>query len=116
MRWLFRRLDATPSQERTLREVAEVLAKAASGARSDAAKLGSAIAASVRADVVDDEALRGLREELSSLHDKTEASLAAAIAQVHAALDPTQRERLAALLERAGYGPMVGGPYRSATI
>ena len=90
--------------------------RAAAAVRSDAVAIRGAIASSLRADVVDDAALEGLRSELAALRDQADKSLADAISEVHGALDASQRERLADLLERAGRGrPGGGGPYREAT-
>ena len=110
MRFAFERLDTTPGQEKVIRQALREVREAAHGLRDDVHGLGRDVLGSFRDPVFDpelvSERLHGGDERLEELR----RSVVGALAQIHEALDPDQRDKLSRWLERA---PRWGGPYRS---
>jgi hypothetical protein len=99
------RLEASPSQSEVIRaafrSVADELHAAADERKTTREDLGKAVGGEQF-----DEQVMG---ELFARHDQRleqiRRSLVGALAKVHDVLEPTQRERLAAMLGRRGFGP-----------
>lgn len=113
LRFVFRRLDTSPGQERLIREAAdEVIARGSvllDALASSRREVGRAFSEDeFDADRVVEELMKP-DDALAELR----ASLAARLFEIHSNLDPEQRRRLGELLGRRGR-PHFGGPYRSA--
>jgi uncharacterized membrane protein len=99
------RLEASPSQSEVIREafrsVAEEVRAAADERKSTREDLGKAVGGEQF-----DEQVMG---ELFARHDQRleqiRRAVVGALARVHDVLEPTQRERLASMLGRRGFGP-----------
>ncbi|MBI4819899.1 MAG: periplasmic heavy metal sensor [Deltaproteobacteria bacterium] len=99
-RWLGRRLDATPGQTEAIREAVEEIGEALSGLRGGVGGEAATLAGLFRNDTFD----RAPFDELAKAHreriQKLEETIAEALERVYAVLEPSQREELAALIER----------------
>jgi uncharacterized membrane protein len=111
LRAIFARLDTTPGQEREIRSAIEELQSAGRSARKSARDAREGLARAVRGDTIDDAALVELKARAEDLAADMHRAFESALRRVHAILDPSQRERLASILERGGR-PW-GGPYRA---
>jgi Spy/CpxP family protein refolding chaperone len=104
--WLSRAIDATPGQERVLLAAFERLATAHRKARTDVQKAMGALARQMGADAFDREAAQ---QELTQAHAElvhVEEAILDAAAEIHEALEPAQRRRLAELIRQvAEAGP-----------
>ncbi|EDM79151.1 hypothetical protein PPSIR1_27333 [Plesiocystis pacifica SIR-1] len=102
-------IDASPEQERVISDAARELRRDLEGMRDEGKASRRDLADAFGPERLDEERLG----ELFARHDErlTEArkSVVGALAKVHDALDPDQRQRLARWLARRG--PMAG-PYR----
>jgi Spy/CpxP family protein refolding chaperone len=112
LRGIFARLDTTPGQEREIRAAIEELQTQARSAREKVRGAREGLARALRGDAVDDAAFVELRARAEDVASEMHRAFEAALRRVHAILDPAQRERLAALLERGPFGRW-GGPYRA---
>jgi len=96
------RLDATPAQEKVIRDAVDEVREAASKLKGEARRTRADVAAAFRKPAFD-EVLFG---ELYARHDRGLEELRKAFvgagARVHDALDERQRARLADLIEAAG--------------
>jgi len=99
LRQIFEHLDATPGQEKVMREAASELRAEAAKHREELHKTRADIAKAMRSESFD-EVLLG---ELFARHDSALESLrkatTGALARVHVVLDERQRARLADLIE-----------------
>jgi hypothetical protein len=99
-----RRIGAGPEAEKVLAAEADALASELSGLRADGAALRAELADLLAAPTLDaDRARAALEARLARLGD-VKARLAEALARVHAALGPAERERLAALVRSGPRG------------
>jgi Spy/CpxP family protein refolding chaperone len=102
LRHVVNRLDATPAQEKVIRDAVDELRESASKLRGEARRTRADVAAAFRKPAFD-EVLFG---ELYARHDRSLEELRKAFvgagAKVHDALDERQRARLADLIETAG--------------
>jgi hypothetical protein len=110
LRYLSRRLYATPAQERTVAEAVEQFHSDVAPLRGEAHKTRSDLAAAMRRPSFDEVQMG----ELFARHDEALEKLRKAVvglgARVHEALDERQRDQLATMIER---GPgFRGGPSR----
>jgi Spy/CpxP family protein refolding chaperone len=115
LRGIFSRLDTTPGQEREIRAAIEELQTtartAAGGLRNARGDLARAIGGEVFDEVAASEASTRADATSTAIKD----AVASALRRIHAVLDPTQRARLAELLEKGpGFGRRWGNPYRDA--
>jgi Spy/CpxP family protein refolding chaperone len=102
--WLMRRIGARPEQERAIRAEADALSEAFLALRGDVRGLRGDLADLLAAPALDDARVRELLDARLARTEVLRARFAEAIARVHAALDPPQREALAAMVRR--------GPHR----
>ena len=116
---LFEALDATPAQEKVIREAADELRGGAEGLRGEVRASRGDVAAAVRSPSLDETRIGEVFARHDAALEKMRRAAVGAVARVHAVLDDRQRERLAELLE---HGPWAGGrgegrrhegPYRS---
>jgi len=109
--YVLERLDTTPGQEKVIVSAVDAFAERARSAAKDARASRKAVAEAVRAEHFDTRAFAALfdghLESLTVLRDE----LAKTALSIHDALNESQRERLADLVEsgpRLGYGPHAG--------
>jgi len=98
--WLSDRLQATPGQERAIAAALERVLAAKEKARGDLAKVGAALARELRSPQLDRDALQ---REVSQAHGElvhVEEAVLDAASEIHEALEPEQRRRLAELLDQ----------------
>jgi uncharacterized membrane protein len=112
--WLFEHLDASPAQEKLIRQEADQLFEKARAFRTELFDSRATLAEAMRGEVFDS----GTVADRLAGHDVALHALrleaVAALGRIHESLDERQRERLADLLStgrRPGPGPD-GGPYR----
>ncbi len=110
MRGLFERLDTTPGQEKVVKSAFDEVRKAAEGVKDDLMAARGDVAKAFRSEAFDESIAGDLLSRHDAKMDELRKTLVGALAKIHGALDPEQRERLARFLER---GPRPwGGPYR----
>ena len=103
-RWLFQQLDTTPGQEKVFQSAADDLEGRAHQLRTELEQLGQDLGKALRAPVFDGGAVRESFARLRAHLDTLEESVIGHGAKLHEALDESQRDALADLLER--------GPHR----
>jgi uncharacterized membrane protein len=104
--WLLRRIGARPEQERAVRAELDALSDAFLAARGDARALRGDLADLLAAPDLDPARVGAALDARLARMDALRSRLAEAVARVHAALDPAQREALAAVVRE---GPHRGG-------
>ncbi|MBX3273929.1 MAG: periplasmic heavy metal sensor [Sandaracinaceae bacterium] len=108
--FVFDRLETTPAQEREIRAALDTLLEKRGELRREGEASRRDLARLMRTETLDETILG----EAFARHDERlrelQKAFADALGKVHQALDPAQRERLAAFLERERDG--WGGPYR----
>jgi Spy/CpxP family protein refolding chaperone len=104
--WVLRRIGARPEQERAVRAEAEALSEAFLALRGDARALRGDLAELLAAPALDPARVGEVLDARLARAEALRARLAEAVARVHAALDPAQRDALAALVR---HGPHRGG-------
>src|SRR5512139_743145 len=109
---LFRRIGARPEQERAVRAEAEALSEAFLALRGDARALRGDLADLLAAPALDPARVASVLDTRLQRAEALRTRIAEAVARVHAALDPAQREALAAIVRqgphRHGCGRMRG--------
>jgi hypothetical protein len=115
LRGLFARLDTTPGQEKEIRAALEELRDAARASKESLSGAREGVARAVKGEVFDEIAIGEASVKLDGATGGVKNAFEAALRRIHAVLDPKQRERLAALLERGprAFRDGFGGPYRS---
>lgn len=93
--WLFRKLDASPGQEKALRGALNEARDVALEMREDGREARQALAALFRAETLEHEVLERWLEERAERFNALKLRLFSQLQAVHAALDPEQRERVA---------------------
>jgi uncharacterized membrane protein len=101
-RRLAARIGASPAQEEVLASEATSLAKALHGVRREVAEVREAIAALLTAESLDAAALAAALDRPAARIAEVRARLEAAVARIHGALGPAERERLADVLRNLG--------------
>jgi uncharacterized membrane protein len=97
-----RRLGATPEQEKVLRESLEAVRRAGWRARSEWPAVRVEAARALRAETFDEATWTSTQERARAVIATLETTTGEALRSVHAALQPTQRQQLADLVE---FGP-----------
>jgi uncharacterized membrane protein len=104
LRFLYRRLGTRPDQERVISAEAEALASELRALRAELRSVRDELADLVAAPAVDaasvQAAIDARLERVAALRTK----LAAALARIHATLEPSQRQTLAALIRDGAHG------------
>jgi hypothetical protein len=106
LRWIFERLDATPGQEKVIREAFEEIRNAVREAKVDFRKSRSKVADALRNDEFGHDDIGEAWVGQDGLLEKVRLKISSALQRVHEALDEKQRKILADLIER---GPRFGG-------
>jgi hypothetical protein len=106
LRRVFRRIGMRPDQEAAVTAELEALSAEVRALGLDARDLRADVAALLAEPALDAERVRAAMGPRLSRIDSVRARFAEAIARVHAALEPAQREALAALVRA---GPHRGG-------
>jgi Spy/CpxP family protein refolding chaperone len=117
LRALFARLDTTPGQEREIRSAIEDLRERARDAKSGLPETRENLGKAVAGETFDDAAFEAVSARVDATAEKMKDAVASALKRVHAVLDPKQRERLAEIVGKGGFGRWNrggggGGPYR----
>lgn len=102
-RWLvyraFEELDASPAQEKVLRQALADLRRSFEELRPGLDALRGSVATALRGDTFDSAALQSAFERQTAELGQRGSAVATALAKAHDALDPDQRRRLARLVE-----------------
>lgn len=98
----FRRLDATPGQEKALRGIMDELRAKRSAIRDELVKARKDAAAAMRGEQWDENALGASVARIDASVDITRKALVEALAKTHEVLDERQRKILADLIEDGG--------------
>jgi Spy/CpxP family protein refolding chaperone len=120
LRALFARLDTTPGQEREIRAAIEDLSDRARDAKAGLPDTRENFSKAIAGDTFDAAAFEAVSARFDATAEKLKDALASALKRIHAVLDPKQRERLAEIVSKGGFGrwgrggvgPSDGGPYR----
>ena len=114
-RWLFRKLDTSPAQERIVRNAIDAVRQDAERFRKDGKGSRQELADLLRAPDYDSERVRNWFVAREQEFQKVRDSVVGALGDVYEVLDDEQREKLAKLVERAqGHRACRhGGAYRS---
>jgi len=107
LRFLFRRLGTRPEQEQVISKELDALFQEGGALRDDMREGRAELAALFSAEALDAAALSAALDRRMAKVGEVRLRAEAALARVHAALDPAQRAQLAAMLTR---GP--GGMHR----
>ena len=102
MRGLFRRIDATPAQERAIVAEMEKLEDRVHAAKAGVHDARGDLAAAVRGPVLDDAALGAVLGRVDAAIGEVRSAMIDALRGVHGVLDDRQRSRIADLVERRG--------------
>jgi hypothetical protein len=110
MHGLFRRIDASPAQERAIVAELEKLEDRVHAAKAGVHDARGDLAAAVRGPVLDDAALGAVLGRIDAALGEVRAAMIDALRGVHGLLDDRQRGQVADLLERRGWrrGPAQG--------
>jgi hypothetical protein len=99
LRGLFSRLEATPSQQRTIEAAVSEFFASTEKLKEGWKKARTDLAAVLRSAQLDDAQLHAAFAGQDILFEQTRASATALLTRVHATLDEEQRRRLAEMLE-----------------
>ena len=112
--FLSRRVDATPAQEKAMRDAFNEVRTQADGVWAEVSAARSEVARAFRQPELDPEVIVGELNRPDDALAELRRSVAGRIAELHTILDPDQRETLADMLERDFRRPR-RGPYRTAS-
>lgn len=107
-RALFHRLDTTPGQEKVILATMDRVHAAMLRAHQTLHGQRPSVAKAMRGEHFDGEAVRAATEQAQAAADEVRKAVTEGLSQVHEALTPEQRSRLADLIEfggREGCGP-----------
>lgn len=118
LRSLYARLDTTPGQEREIRAAIEELRERAWDAKTDLPSARENIGKAIAGETFDDGAFEAVSARVDATAEKLKDAVGSALKRIHGVLDPKQRERLADIVGKGGFGCWgrgggFGGPYRS---
>ena len=102
MHALFRRIDATPAQERAIVAEVDQLEDRVHAAKAGVHDARPDLAAALRGPVLDDAALGAVLGRVDAAIGEVRAAVIDALRGVHGLLDDRQRGQVADLLERRG--------------
>ncbi len=104
MHALFRRIDATPAQERAIVAELDQLEDRVHAAKAGVHDARGDLAAALRGPVLDDAALGAVLGRVDAAIGEVRSAVLDALRRVHGLLDDRQRGQIADLLERRGWG------------
>jgi hypothetical protein len=108
---LFRRIDASPAQERAIIAEVEKLQDRVRGAKAGVSDARADLAAALRGPVLDDAALGAALGRIDAALGEARSATIDALRGVHGVLDDRQRAQVADLLEhRGGWWRRSGAP------
>jgi hypothetical protein len=119
LRALFARLDTTPGQEREIRAAIEDLRDRARDAKSGLFESRENIGKAIAGETFDIGAFEAASARVDATSEKVKDALRSALEKIHVVLDPKQRERLAEIVSKGGFGGFGrsgGGPYRGTDL
>ncbi len=121
LRFLFVRLDTSPSQEKVIVDALEQLWSTKREIGDEFVQTRRDVAEAMRGVAFDESALSSAFSRQDEMLTKLRESIRASLQRVHEVLDEKQRAAAADLLEgifhgRGGRGPFSQGPYRTATV
>jgi hypothetical protein len=117
LRWFFRRIDASPAQEKAIAEAAEAVRKSRLAMREEMQFLREELGDVLRKSDLTHDDLEAVYTRLESTMRTRARSLFDTVVGAHATLDASQREKLADLLARSRHRePSDGSPYRAIAI
>jgi hypothetical protein len=99
LRRIFDALEATPTQQSTIRSAVEEFATTAESLKDGWKKARAETAQAVRAAQLDDKQLHDAFSSQDQVFERVRAAGVALLTRVHSALDERQRQRLADLIE-----------------
>ena len=103
LRALFRKLDATPAQERAIVAEVDKLTDRVRGAKASVHDARGDLAAALRGPVLDDAALGAVLGRVDAAVGDARGAVIDALRGVHGVLDDRQRAQVADALERRGW-------------
>jgi hypothetical protein len=101
--FLSERLEATPAQERVIRNAIEEFRAELTALRGELPKTRADLAAAMRKPAFDEVLLGELFARHQGELEKVQKGLVGLVARLHDALDDRQRDRLAAMIERGAF-------------
>jgi Arc/MetJ-type ribon-helix-helix transcriptional regulator len=101
--FLSERLEATPAQERAIRNAVEEFRAELGALRGELPKTRADLAAALRKPAFDEVLLGELFARHGSELEKAQKALVGLVARLHDALDDRQRDRLASMVERGAF-------------
>jgi Spy/CpxP family protein refolding chaperone len=127
LRWLFRRLDTTPGQEKVIAEAFDELLRAGAGMREETQRTRDDVARAVTGATFDEPSLDAAFARHRAQLEALQQALASALRKTHEVLDERQRGLVAEFFLRlgaplggpgegggaGGCGPSGAGPYRA---
>ncbi len=121
LRFLFVRLDTSPSQEKVIVDALEQLWTTKREIGDEFLQTRRDVAEAMRGVEFDESALSAAFARQDAMLTKLRDAIRASLQRVHEALDDKQRASAADLLEgifhgRGGRGPFSQGPYRTANV
>jgi hypothetical protein len=117
LRALFARLDTTPGQEREIRGAIEEFQERARDAKDGLKGAREHIAKAIGGESFDDVAVGDASGRADAAAMQIKDAFVMTLKRIHGVLDTKQRERLADLLARGGFGRRAwGNPYRDAAV
>jgi len=111
---VLRRIGARPEQERAILAEADALAEAFLALRGDARALRGDLADLIAAPALDAARVAEALDARLARATELRSRFAEAVARIHAALDPAQRDALAGLVRRGPHGGGCGRGWRGA--
>jgi Spy/CpxP family protein refolding chaperone len=111
---LFRRLDTTPGQEKAIVDLMNGVRERLSEARAELVAARRELAAALGGEVLDPAALEVAFRRGNEQFARLSREVQAALAGVHEALDPEQRQQLAELLADGSLNPRLYGAHAYA--
>ena len=120
LRAIYAKLDTTPGQEREIRTALEELRERARDAKTGLPETRANIARAIAGEEFDGAAFEAVSARVDATAEKMKDAFASALKRIHGVLDARQRERLADIVGKGGFGRWgrggfpsgEGGPYR----
>jgi Spy/CpxP family protein refolding chaperone len=100
--WALRRLDASPAQEKIIRDASHEARGAFREFRGDTRESRRELADVLRSEVWDESRIEAWLNGRKEAFDGIKPRILAAVKQVHESLDTEQREKLSRFVERGG--------------
>ena len=102
LRWISRRLDLTPAQEKVFNEAVDDIEKQAQKLREEAAKSREDIAASLKGEKFDQSRVNEAFARQDAILEGLRGAIVGNLAKIHEALNDAQRREVGDLIEGLG--------------